>query len=188
LGCLYVRGDATEEAVLEQAGVERARNLVAALANDADNLFVTLTARQMRPELHIVARAENSATEPKLRRAGANRVISPQTIGAERIATILTRPHVVDFVDVADKGVELEMEEIEVRPDSIIAGKSLREADIRRVADVMVVAIRRADGSTRFSPGAEEVVRPGDTLITIGQAGAALRLARMQIITEPRAE
>lgn len=186
LGCLYVRGDATEETILEQAGVARARNLVAALASDADNLFVTLTARQMRPVLHIVARAENSSTEPKLRRAGADRVISPQSIGAERIATILTHPHVVDFVDVAAKGVELEMEEIEVTPDSVLAGKSLREADIRRLADVMVVAIRRADGTTRFSPGAEEVVRPGDMLITIGQAGAALRLAKMRIIAEPQ--
>ncbi|UCD28168.1 MAG: NAD-binding protein, partial [Planctomycetota bacterium] len=108
-GQLYIAGDATEEIALQRAGIEHAKSLVTALTSDADNVFVTLTARQMRPDLYIVARAEQFTTEPKLKRAGANRVMSPQTIGAERIANILTRPHLVDFVDVAAKGVELEM-------------------------------------------------------------------------------
>jgi voltage-gated potassium channel len=181
---LYVVGDATDEDTLKEAGIDSAQSLVACLANDADNVFVTLTARQMNPKLHLVARADQFSSESKLRRAGADRVISPQTIGAERIANILTRPHVVDFVDVAAKGVELEMEEIKVSEDSPLAGKSLRESDLRRIADVMVVAIKRANGSTRFNPAAEAIMNPGDTLITIGEAGAALRLSQMRLILQ----
>jgi len=181
---LFVVGDATEEAVLRRAGLERAKSLVGALASDADNVFVTLTARQMNPNLYIVARAEQLSAEPKLRRAGANRVVSPQTIGAERVANLLTRPHVVDFVEMAVKGVELEMETIPVSAESPLAGKSLGELDLRRQAEVMVVAIRRSDGSTQFNPGADTVIRPEDTLISIGPAGAAQRLARMRIIPQ----
>jgi len=181
---LDIIGDATEESSLERAGIERARGLVAALGSDADNVFVTLSAREMRPDLHIVARAEQFSAEPKLRRAGANRVISPQAIGAERIANILTQPHVVDFVEMAAKGVELEMESIPIAGDSPLAGKSLRESDIRSKAEVMVVAIKRPDGTTQFNPGAHERVQPNDTLITIGPAGAAHRLAKMRLITD----
>jgi voltage-gated potassium channel len=185
---LYVIGDATEEDTLERAGISKAQSLVAVLASDADNVFVTLTARQMRKDLNIVARAEQFSSIPKLRHAGANRVMSPQAIGAERIANIITRPHIVDFVDVAAKGVDLEMDEFTVSQDSPLAGKSLREANIRQTAEVMVVAIMRSDGSTTFNPAAEEVVRPQDTLITIGPAGATQRLAKMELISDEKAE
>jgi voltage-gated potassium channel len=188
LSHLFINGDATEEWILDRAGIACAKSLVAALAGDADNLFVALTARQMRPDLYIVARAENPSTEAKLRRAGANRVISPQTIGAEWIANVLTRPHVADFVDMAARGAELEMAEIEVSADSLLAGRSLRESDIRRRSDVMVVAIRRADGTTRFNPAAEELIRPGDLLITIGQTGAASKLSDLRVLTESKLE
>ena len=177
---LYVVGDATEEHTLERAGIGRAKYLVAVLASDADNVFVTLSAREMRPDIYIVARAEQPASQVKLRRAGANRVILTQRIGAERIANLLTRPHLVDFVDVAAKGVELEMDEFLVTSNSPMAGKSLREVDIRRTANVMVIAIKSGDGATRFNPAADEVLLPNDTLIMIGQAGAAARLAKMQ--------
>lgn len=184
LGQLYVLGDATEEESLDHAGISQARHLVAVLPSDADNVFVTMTARQMRPDLNIVARAEQSTSEPKLRRAGANRVMSPQAIGAERIANILIRPHIVDFAEAAARGVDLEMDEFVVGQDSPLAGKSLRDSNIRRTANVMVVAIRRADGSTAFNPGPDEVVRPRDALITIGPAGASSRLAEIRIIQE----
>jgi voltage-gated potassium channel len=180
LNQLYVVGDATEEHILRRAGIARAKYLVAVLAGDADNVFVTLTGREMRPDLYIVARAEQPSSQPKLRRAGANRVISPQSIGAERIANLLTRPHLVDFVDVAAKGVELEMDEFLVSSSSPMAGRSLREIDIRRTANVMVIAIKSGSGETRFNPGADEVLHPDDTLIMIGQAGAAARLAEIQ--------
>lgn len=173
-------GDATEEDMLERAGIDRARNLVATLADDADNVFATLTARQLNADLYIVARSEDASTEPKLRRAGANRVISPQIIGADWIANVLTRPNVVDFVDVAAKGVELEMAEVEVPADSPLMGMSLREADLRRFSDIIVVAIRRPDGTTRFNPGADESLNAGDLLITIGEAGAANKLSNLR--------
>ncbi|MHC4795802.1 MAG: potassium channel family protein [Planctomycetota bacterium] len=181
---LYVVGDATEEATLKRAGIDTAKSLVAALTSDADNVFVTLTARQMRPDLQIVARAEQFTTESKLKRAGADRVMSPQTIGAERIANVLTRPYIVDFVDVAAKGVELEMDQFVVAQNSRLAGKSLRDSNIRQVADVMVIAIVRTDGSTRFNPGADEIVRPNDTLITIGPAGTTSRLEQIDVIKD----
>jgi len=184
LGVLYVVGDATDEEMLRKAGIERAKNLVAVLRSDAENVFTTLTAREMRPNLFIVARAEQFSAEPKLRRAGANRVISPQAIGAERIANVLTRPLLVDFVDVVARGLEFEMDAVVVSPDSPIAGKTLREAHIRATADVMVIAIRRPDGTTRFNPNADERIHAGDTLITIGPAGAASRLAELQIIRQ----
>jgi voltage-gated potassium channel len=177
---LYIVGDATEEHTLERAGIARAKYLVAVLASDADNVFVTLSARELRPDMYIVARAEHPASQVKLRRAGANRVILPQRIGAERIANLLTRPHLVDFVDVAAKGVELEMDEFLVTSNSPMAGKSLRETDLRQAANVMVIAIKSGEGDTRFNPGADEVLLPNDTLIMIGEAGAAARLAKMQ--------
>jgi voltage-gated potassium channel len=184
LGQLYIAGDATEEASLERAGIGRARSLVAALPSDADNVFVTLTAREMSRDLYIVARAEQFSAEPKLRHAGANRVISTQAIGAERIANVLIRPSLVDFVEVAAKGVDLEMDEFEVTPDSPLSGRTLRESDIRHRADVIVVAIKRADGTSIFNPAADERVQPKDTLITIGPGGATTRLAELQLIPE----
>jgi len=182
LRLLYIQGDATDEDALRKAGIERAKNLVAVLRSDAENVFITLTARQMRPNLFIVARAELSSAEPKLRHAGADRVISPQAIGAERIVNILTHPLLVDFVDVVAKGMEFEMDAVVVASDSPIAGQTLREADIRATADVMVVAIRRPDGTIRFNPGANERIMADDTLITIGPSGAAARLSNLQII------
>ncbi len=181
---LYVMADATEEESLRKAGIARARSLVAVLPCDADNVFVTLTAREMRSDLYIVARAEQHTATPKLRRAGANRVILPQAIGAERMANVLTRPHVVDLMEMASKGVVLEIDQFIVPADSPIAGKTLREANIRQTANVMVVVIKGADGKTRFNPGADEIIHPRDTLILIGQAGAASRLAEMRIVEQ----
>jgi voltage-gated potassium channel len=179
-GCLHVVGDATDEGVLERAGLGQARSLVAALAGDADNLFVTLSGRQQRPDLYIVARAENPSTEAKLRRAGANRVISLPSIAANWAANVLTRPHVADFVAMATGGVELEMSEVKVAAESPLAGKSLRQSDFRKLTDLIVVAIRGSDGVTRFNPGPEELVQPGDLLVTIGKAGAASRLSSLR--------
>ncbi len=178
---LYVLGDASEEATLLEAGILRARALVCVLPHDADNVFVTLTARGLRKDLFIISRAEQSASEPKLLRAGANRVLSAHAIGAVRIANILTRPHVVDFVDMAARGVELEMDEYVIAPGSPIQGKTLREARIRQRANVMVVAIQHADGRTTFNPGADAVLQAHDTIITIGQAGGSSRLEALQL-------
>jgi voltage-gated potassium channel len=187
LGLLYIVGDATEEEVLERAGIARASHLVAVLTSDADNVFVTLTARQMRPDLYIIARAEQLTSEPKIRRAGANRVLSTQAIGAERIANVITRPQLVDFVDVAAESLELEVDEFVVHPGSPLAGKSLRESNIRQTADVMVVAVKRPSGQIVFNPGATVVVDEGDRLVTIGPSGAVSRLREREIIRDTAA-
>jgi voltage-gated potassium channel len=175
-GVLHVIGDATEEVTLQAAGLARATSLVSTLPTDADNVFVTLTARGLRPELHIVARAEQPSTEVKLRRAGADRVICPQVIGATRVADILTRPNVVDFFEVAARGVELEMDEYRVESGSVLQGRTLRDAALRQQTGAMVVAIKRADGTSVLQPGPEEVIQQGDLLILIGRAGTSGRL------------
>ncbi len=178
-GLLYVLGDATEDQTLCQAGVMRAKGLVAVLPHDAENVYVALTARDLRDDLQIVSRAEQEFSEKKLRRAGADRVVSPQATGARMICNMLTRPNVTDFFEVAAKGVELEMDEVVVRSDSPLCGKNLREAKLRQTAGVMVVAIKHADGRAVFSPGPEEVIACQDTLILIGPAGASGQLEKM---------
>ncbi len=175
-GELYVLGDAAEEETLKQAGLMRARGLVVALPEDSGNVFVTLTARGLRNDLNIAARAEQPSAEPKLLRAGANRVICPAVIGATRVANLMIRPNVADFIEVTARGVELELDEYYVAEDSPLVNQTLQEADLRSKAEVMVVAIKRADGKTVFSPGAKETIQGGDTLIIIGQTGAAARL------------
>ena len=122
-------GDATEDRVLEQAGLRRARALVAAVDNDAANLFVTLSARSLCPDLFIVARARIEETEEKLRRAGADRVVNPQSIGGARIAAFVLQPNVTEFLDVVmhDRGLEFRLEEVTVPAGSAIAGRTIRE-------------------------------------------------------------
>lgn len=178
---LYVVGDAAEESTLIEAGILRARAMVCVLPHDSDNVFATLTARGLRKDLFIVSRAEQTGSEAKLLRAGASRVISTHAIGATRIANVLTRPHVVDFVDMAHRGVELEMDEFAITASSPMRGKTLRDAQIRQRANVMVVAIQHADGHTTFNPGPDAVLETGDTIITIGQAGSSSRLESLQL-------
>jgi voltage-gated potassium channel len=169
-GLLYILGDATEEEILVRAGIRNARGLVSVVGTDADNVYVTLTARGLNSDLQIVALARGKGTESKLLRAGANRVESPHKIGALRMTNLLLRPAIVDFADIATKGVELEIKEVEIDSDSPLAGKHLKESQLRERENVMVVAIKRKDGSTLFSPTAETELKPGDTLITIGQS------------------
>jgi voltage-gated potassium channel len=178
-GLPAVGGDAAEEATLLEAGIARARCLVATLPRDSDNVFVVLTAKGLRQDLFIIARAESTTTEGKLLRAGADRVVCPQVIGAHRISSLITRPSVVDFVDVAAQGVELEIDEYKVGDDSPLAGKSLRDSALRQKVDAIVVAITRADGRTIFSPSADEVVHTGDTLILIGRLHTSGRLSQL---------
>ena len=178
-GLLYILGDATEEETLVQAGVMRAKGLVAVLPHDAHNVYVTLTARGLHADLHIVTRAEQPGSEGKLKRAGADRVVSPHVSGATLICNMLTRPNVTDFFQVAAKGVDLEVDEVVVGEESPVCDKSLRELELRQAAGVMVVAVKRSDGNTIYNPGPDEVIRCQDTLILIGPAGASAKLAGM---------
>jgi len=175
-GVPYLIADATEEEALLRAGLMRAKALVTAVPSDADNVYMTLTAHTLRPELTIIARAEQPTTEAKLRRAGATRVICPQVIGANFVVNVLTRPNVVDFFEIADRGVDLEMDEYVVGGESPLAGRSLRESMLREQTGAMVVAIKHADGKTLFNPDAGAVVTAGDMLILVGPAGVSSRL------------
>lgn len=178
-GILYVLGEASEEETLKQAGIMRARGLVAALSDDSANVFTTLTARGLREDLDIAARAEQPSTEPKLRRAGANRVICPAVIGAVRVANAMIRPSAADFIETTAEGIHLELEEYLVSADSPLRNKALREARLREKAGVMVVAIKHAEGQTIFNPNADEQIQKGDILILIGPTGSAQRLDAM---------
>ncbi len=175
-GFLYVLGDASDETILRSAGVDRARGLVAALTGDAENVFVTLIARDLNEKIFIAARAETVDSEPRLLRAGANKVICPHVIGARRLANILTRPGVVDFVDFATEGIDLEAEQYLITAESKLAGQSLRQANLPRQVGLLVVALRGKDGKTRFNPDPDTVLQPDDTMIVIGQIGSLAKL------------
>lgn len=165
-----MRGDATVESVLTFAGIDRASALVAAVNSDADNVLVTLTAKGMVPNLTVIGRVKVDETEPKLRRAGADRVISPATIGGRRIAQILTRPVVADFLDRLGGGaVDYTLEEIPVRAGNDLAGVTLRDAAVRERFGVTVLAVRHAEDDRLDSHPAPNVpLHPGDILVVMG--------------------
>ena len=165
-----VVGDATLDSTLRSAGIERAQALIAALEGDAENLFVTLSARAIRPSLFIVARARQDESVPKLANAGADRVVNPQELGAARMASFVSRPHVAEFVDVVmhERSLEFRMQEYDVPEGSALAGKTLREADLRKQAGVLVLALRRVDGSFTTNPDPDIVIEPHQILIAVG--------------------
>lgn len=171
---LVVEGDATEEEVLESAGVRRAEALVATLDTDADNLYLTLTAHALNPGLKIVVRAEEVASHAKFLRAGAAKVVSPYAIGANHIAQVLARPQVVDFVElVTQRGEEeFEVEQIEVKEDSPFVGKTIAASRLRQALGRMILAIKQKEGTTLFDPSPETLLRPGDVLVSIGHRPA----------------
>lgn len=180
LAYLHVRGDATEEQVLESAGIEAARAVVACVASDADNVVVTLTAKGLNPQAVVIARAKADETEGKLRRAGADRVIAPATIGGRRIAQILTRPTVADFLDgIGAGGTDYTLEEVPVREPSDLAGRTLREAAIRERYGCSVLAIRsRGEGGLVTHPSAEWVLTPGEVLVVVGNEAEVTEMRR----------
>jgi voltage-gated potassium channel len=178
----HVIGDATLDEVLVTAGIDRARGLVAALDSDASNVLTVLSAREMNPDLLIVARANTEASEPKLRRAGADRVVTPDAIGGHRLALALLRPAVHDlFNEVFSFGVEIHVDvgQITIDPGSPFAGQTVAGCDLRRLRNVSILAIREAGGRFTLNPDAERVVHPGETLIVIGPAQAVYELEAM---------
>jgi len=170
-GYLYVSGDATEESTLRDAGLQRARVLVTAMPSDADTVFITLTARQMCPQVIIVARAEQPSTQKKLRQAGANHVVLPAAIGAHRIVSLLTNPTAVEFVELVTQRSHLaiEMDDVPIRAGTPLNGKTLRDADIGRKTGVIVIAVKRADGRVEFPPSGDEPFAPGDAIVVLGR-------------------
>lgn len=163
-------GDATSDEVLRRAGVDRAQVLVTLAASDADNLFITMSARLLNEKLVIVARAEEEGVEKKLLRAGATRVISPYVIGGHRVAQAVLRPAVMDFLELATREDfhELQIEEVDVQAGSALAGAQIKDTGIRRELGIIVVAVKRGEEGMVFNPAPEQVLAAGDTLITLG--------------------
>ena len=176
-----VMGDATADDTLERAGVVGARGLTTLLAEDSTNVFVTLTARELNPKLFILARANAEEAVPKLYRAGASKVINPYDSAGKRIAQTLMRPAVDDFIEVftAPGGVRIAVEQIEVEFLSAIAGKALRDTEIRGKANAIVVAIRKPGDEMKFNPSPDTVVEAGDVLVAIADSGTMSALAEM---------
>src|SRR5215213_2855632 len=177
LGIPVIARDATLEESLRQAGVEHARGLATCLPDDADNLYVVLTARDLNPDLHIVARAAEEQAESKLLRAGANRVVAPTIIGGHRIAMALTKPAVGDFLDsITANDLELGFEQLEVHSSSSLVGRKLSETVIRSELNIVIVSIRRSDGKIVFNPSGETKIQGGDMLIAIGHPESLVKL------------
>ena len=165
---LYISGDPSEEDMLEAAGVVRAEALVAALPKDADNLFLTINARSLNRELHIIARVQDSGNSRKLIKAGANQVVSPFSTGAARIVQLLTHPATVDLAELVSERENLALEVCEIAVDgkSTLAHKTLAEAHVRQTLGCMVFAIKRG-GETIFDPDPQMRIQPGDMLMAI---------------------
>jgi len=163
-------GDVTDDEVLRMAGLMRARALVTAINTDAENVYVTLSARALRPDLVIVARARTEESESKLLRAGATRVVNPQRIGGQRIAAAALQPNVVEFLDVVmhDGSLEFRLEEVSIRPGSRLAGRTLDDADVGETTGALVLALRDSDGAFLANPSMQTTLHVGHVLIAIG--------------------
>lgn len=169
----HLVADATSEDTLQDAGIETARGLVAALDDDAQNVLTVLTARELNPRLLIIARAGAENIESKLLRAGADRVVTPSSIGGHRLALALLRPAVHDFFGrIFTLGTEPDVDvgQITVPDDSPFAGQTIEGCDLRRIRNVSILAIRKPDGLFDLNPGAQRLIEPGETLIFIGPA------------------
>jgi voltage-gated potassium channel len=167
---LFVEGDATHDDILEKAGIRQAKGLITAVTSDSANVYITLTARGINPELYILARASEDRADIKLMRAGADKVVSPYTIGATRMAQAILRPSVVDFIDIATgtENLELQLEEIQVCQTSSLVGKSLINSSIRKDLGIIIVGIKKAD-KMFFNPAPTTEIESGDILITLGE-------------------
>jgi len=178
---LYVAGDATDEENLIKAGVEKARGLLAVLKTDSDNVYVTLTARQLNPELFIIARGGEEKSENKLRAAGANRVVSPYLMGAHRIAQTILRPTVTDFLELTlmEKSRDIQMEEVPVHPASKLIDVALQDSGIRKDFDLIIVAVRKPEGEMLFNPSSQTRLQGGDMVVAIGEKHNLERLEKI---------
>ncbi len=175
---LYIADDATDENNLLKAGIKRARGLVAVLATDTDNVFLVLTARQLAPQLFIMARASQRNAIIKLRAAGANMVESPYVMGAMSMANRIIRPTVTSFLDLAfaQRHKDIQMEEIPVSSTSELVNIELKDSGIRQKYNLIIIAIKKPDGSMQFNPSFDAVIKPDDTVIAVGEAASLQKL------------
>ena len=169
-GYHFLEGDASDDAVLVQAGITRAKGLVAVVDSDAANVYVSLSARALNPSLAIVARADQPNAEAKLRMAGANHVISPYAVGGMRMASLLVHPNVVDFLDLVmrDEELQLWLDEVQIAPESELAGKTLEEMQVRGLTGANVLGMRHEGGRVMVNWTADVRIESGGVLVALG--------------------
>jgi voltage-gated potassium channel len=185
-GWAYILGDATSDETLKRAGLGRARSLASVLSTDADNIYVVLAARMLAPQLQIIARASDEGSIPKFERAGANRVISPFSTGAMKLARFMLHPSIEDFLEIADlRGNDLELADVQITEHSPFAGKKLTETDLREQG-VMVIGIRRPTGERLMPPPSSAVLQAGDSLFVFGNVAAVNRIISETSGEEPQ--
>jgi voltage-gated potassium channel len=170
-GYLCITGDATDDDVLASAGLARARTLVSALPNDANNVFITLTARNLNPGLKIIARAEHHSSERKLLQAGADRIVMPSTIGAQQIGRLITRPHTADLLELfAEQGnVNLEIDEIPLSETDPLVGRTIQETEANRRFSLLILAVRQPSGEMLLGAQTDYRLCAGDVLIVFAK-------------------
>jgi voltage-gated potassium channel len=178
---LILQGDANNEDVLKSAGIENAKGLISVLPTDAENLFLVLSARDLNPDLFIVTRAGEESSERKILRAGADRVVSPYYTGGIRIANSILKPAVVDFIEFATKtgNLELQLEEVLLSKGSKLSEMTLEDTGIGRDMGVIIVAIKRQDGSMEFNPNSTSIINSGDTLVALGETSKLKELEKL---------
>ncbi len=180
-GIAAIRGDATEEDTLTDAGLERAGAVIACVHSDSDNLSIVLSARGRRPDLYVLARASNVEAERRLKMAGANRIVTPPEVGAERLAALLLNSGLTDFVEIAGRNtlLELRVEEIALDTGSELIGKSLAESRIRSKVGTTILAIRHGDGTVTSNPPPTVPLASNDILVAIGTADQLEQLQKL---------
>lgn len=169
-GTLVLRGDATHNDVLELAGIESAAALIACVADDSDNLVIALSAKSLRPDLRVICRATEMESERKLRLAGADAVVAPQAVGAERLALMALQPELAQIFDVVINGnaVEFRVEELDIAPSSALAGKTIGESGIRQSTGALILAVEGDDDNVVVNPGPDQRITPGERLVVVG--------------------
>ncbi len=177
-GYLHMRGDATMDETLLKAGIKRAKGLISVVTSDTENVYITLTARGLNPDLFILARSGEEGSDLKLKRAGANKVVSPYIIGGSRMAQSILRPNVVDFIEIATgrEHMDLQMEEITIPPHSAFAGETLVSSGFRKEIGVIIVGIKKAHGKMMFNPHSQAKIEGRDTLIVLGEPQSIAKL------------
>ena len=180
-GFIYYHGSATEDKTLLETGIEKAKGVVCALPSDAQNLYVILMVKEYNPDIYILSRAEDETSERRLIRAGADRAISPYTVGGVRMAMAALKPAIVDFIEITMRGqnIKFRLEEILVSDDSPVIDRSLEESKIRQRYGLIIVAIKKASGQMMFNPEASHVIERGDKLITLGENGNLVRFSEV---------
>ena len=180
-GFAYVNGNAAEDKTLLAAGIRMAKGIVCALPKDADNLYVVLAAKELNPDLYVLSRFEDNASERRLMKAGADRVISPYKVGGTRMSQAILRPAMLDFIEITTRrgSLSLRMEELNINKESPVVGKNLEQSGLRKEYGLIVVAVEKKSGKMVFNPMASYVLESGDKLVTLGEGENLIKFSKV---------